>query len=95
MAKGGARPGSGRKSLAIELNTAQLARETLITKYGSLEKAILALWDSGEASLQKFVAEHAFGKAVEKTANTDSSGNDVDSPFDTLIKKGGKIVING
>lgn len=33
--------------------------------------------------------------APTKTANTDSSGNDVDSPFDTLIKKGGKIVING
>lgn len=33
--------------------------------------------------------------APTKTANTDSSGNDVDSPLDTLIKKGGKIVING
>lgn len=33
--------------------------------------------------------------APTKTANTDSSGNDIDSPLDILIKKGGKIVING
>lgn len=63
---GGKREGAGRKPLAIELNTAQLARETLITKFGTLNDALIALWDSGEPSLMKFVAEHAFGKPLEK-----------------------------
>jgi hypothetical protein len=33
--------------------------------------------------------------APAKIANTDSKGEDVDSPLDILLKKGGKIVING
>lgn len=41
------------------------------------------------------LAKYQGWHAPTKTANTDSSGNDVDSPLDTLIKKGGKIVING
>lgn len=75
MAKGGSRPNSGRKSLAIELNTAQLAREALISKFGSLNDALKALWETKEPTLMKFVAEHAFGKPVEKTAQTDTEGN--------------------
>jgi hypothetical protein len=74
---GGVRKGQGRKPLALELNTSQLARETLISKFGSLNNALQALWDSEEPTLMKFVAEHAFGKAVEKTAQTDTDGNDL------------------
>lgn len=64
--RGGKRPGSGRPTVAKELATADLARKALIAKYGSLDKAILALIESEEPALIKFVFEHAFGKSPDK-----------------------------
>lgn len=66
MAKGGARAGAGRKKKAEELGTAILARSVLVKKYGDLETALIALLESGEPNLVKFVYEHAFGKAPDK-----------------------------
>lgn len=66
MAKGGARPGAGRKSIRDELRVQNLAIKTLTGKYGSEEKAFEALLDSKESSLIKFVYEHAYGKPKEK-----------------------------
>lgn len=64
--KGGARPGSGRPTLAKELATADIARGTLIRKYGTLEKAMEFLLTTDEPTLIKFVYEHAFGKSPDK-----------------------------
>lgn len=64
--RGGARPGAGRKTLAENLQTADLARECLIKRWGSLESALNALLDYEEPSLTKFVFEHAFGKSPDK-----------------------------
>jgi len=66
MAQGGARVGAGRKTKTDEIRVQALARNALISKYGSEEKAIVALINSGEPSLIKFAYEHAFGKPRDK-----------------------------
>lgn len=64
--RGGVRPGAGRPTIAAELKTADLARECLIAKYGSLNAALIALLEMDEPALIKFVFEHAFGKPTDK-----------------------------
>lgn len=64
--RGGARKGAGRPTIAAELKTADLARECLIEKYGSLNEALIALLEMDEPALTKFVFEHAFGKPTDK-----------------------------
>lgn len=59
---GGARPGAGRKSKAVELGIAGLAKEAIESKYGSLKQGFEALIESGDTALVKFVFEHAAGK---------------------------------
>lgn len=66
MARGGKREGSGRKSKVDELQVRNLAVGAIEKKYGSLEDGLLALLESGDASLRKFVFEHALGKAPER-----------------------------
>lgn len=74
--RGGKRQGAGRKSRAEEMMTAELARTALTTKYGTLEKALLEMWDSKEPALMKFVAEHAFGKPTENVnLNSENMGS--------------------
>jgi len=63
---GGARTGAGRKSIAEEFKTSDLARKAIIEKYGSLEDGLKALMNTGEQALIKFVFEHALGKPNEK-----------------------------
>lgn len=78
MAHGGKREGSGRKAIAEELNTREIAIKTLVTKFGDKETALYYLVDSGEPTLIKFVYEHAFGKPLEKqeVKVTDATGGD-------------------
>ena len=64
--KGGARPNSGRKPKIDEDKVVNQSTEAIIAKYGSIEKGFIALLESGEASLIKFVFEHAVGKPKEK-----------------------------
>lgn len=59
--RGGARPGAGRKSIAEEFRTADLARKAIIEKYGSLEAGLVDLL-KGDPVLKRFVFEHALGK---------------------------------
>jgi hypothetical protein len=66
MANGGRREGAGRKSKVDEERVRTLAISAIAAKYGSEEAGFTALLDSGEASLIKFVFEHAFGKPTEK-----------------------------
>ena len=66
MARGGSRPGSGRKSLSEETNSQQMALSALVAKFGSKEAAFEFLLGTEEPSLIKFVYEHAFGKPQEK-----------------------------
>jgi len=66
MARGGIRPGQGRKPKAEELRIVNIAVDAITSKYGSLEKGFIALLNSKEASLIKFVFEHAAGKPREK-----------------------------
>lgn len=76
MAKGGVRAGAGRKTIAEEVNSRELAMSALIMKYGSREEALKSLLDSGNPILMKFVYEHGFGKPIEKVAEVDSEGRD-------------------
>ena len=62
---GGYRVNSGRKSIAEELKTADLARNAIIKKWGSLEQGMMALLEMEEPALTKFVFEHAIGKPTE------------------------------
>jgi len=59
-------PGAGRKSKAEELKVANQAVSAITQKYGSPEAGFKALLESGEASLIKWVFEHAFGKPQDK-----------------------------
>lgn len=68
MAKGGYREGSGRKTKAEELQIVNQSVEAITEKYGSLKWGFRALLDSGEASLIKFVFEHAAGKPKENVS---------------------------
>lgn len=62
MPSGGARKGSGRKSISEEAGTRDLARKAIIAKYNSLDEGLKTLLATGEPALIKFVFEHAFGK---------------------------------
>jgi hypothetical protein len=66
MGLGGARPGAGRKPKADEEKIRGLAVSAIEKKHGTLEDGFLKLLESGEASLIKFVWEHAVGKPREK-----------------------------
>lgn len=63
---GGARPGAGRKPKADEEKVRNLAVSAIEKTHGSLEEGFTKLLKSGEASLIKFVWEHAVGKPREK-----------------------------
>ena len=68
MAKGhgGVRVGQGRKPKAVEVEATATALEAIVKKYGSVSKGFVALLESDEPSLQKFVWEHAVGKPKDK-----------------------------
>lgn len=72
MALGGARPGAGRKPKADEEKIRGLAVSAIEKRFGSIENGFDHLLQTGEASLIKFVWEHAVGKPREKM--------DIDSP---------------
>ena len=72
MAKGGARIGAGRKSISEEVNSRELAMSALVKKYGGKEEALIALLNSDNPILIKFVYEHGFGKPLDKIEH---SGN--------------------
>ena len=64
--KGGARIGAGRKPVAVEQKTAERFKQILASLYNGDENgAVIAAWQSGEPSLQKFILEHAFGKPTD------------------------------
>jgi hypothetical protein len=63
---GGKREGSGRKPKADEEKVRNLAVSAIEKTHGSLEEGFTNLLKSGEASLIKFVWEHAVGKPREK-----------------------------
>jgi len=77
MAKGGARKGAGRKPKAEEQKTAAICRAALIAIHGSDESVIKAMMQTEEPALMKWVLEHAYGKPVDKVAQTDADGNDL------------------
>jgi hypothetical protein len=64
--RGGAREGSGRKPKADEELVRNQSIEAITQLYGSVENGFKTLLRSGEASLIKFVWEHAVGKPKEK-----------------------------
>lgn len=63
---GGSRPGAGRKPKVQEEQVRSLCISAIVKKHGSEEEGLQALLDSGEASLVKFVYEHAYGKPKDK-----------------------------
>lgn len=66
MDHGGTRKGAGRKSIAEEVGTRDLAQKAIIAKWGSLEAGLKALLDMQESVLTKFVFEHAIGKPTDE-----------------------------
>ena len=66
MPKGGWRPNSGRKPKLEEEKIVATAMNAVIKKYGSLEEGFIALLESGEPSLIRFVFEHVAGKPRER-----------------------------
>jgi|SRR6186713_840917 len=58
-------PGPGRPKKADEKVVSNLSMAALKRKYGTLEKAFVALLDSKEPTLIKLVFEYAYGKPVE------------------------------
>lgn len=64
--RGGARPGAGRPRKADEEKVIATALTAVVRKYGSLEDGFIALLESGEPSLVRFVFEHVVGKPRER-----------------------------
>jgi hypothetical protein len=85
MPRGGARPGGGRKSIAEELGTRDLARKAIIDRWGSLDEGLKALLNMGEPALIKFVFEHAFGKSPEHIDLT-SNGKELKTITGMIVK---------
>ena len=92
--KGGARPGAGRKTIAQELGTADLAKKALIERYGSLELSLKSLLDSGEPALIKFVHEHAFGKPTEKVELSGGLKNTTEYDLSKISSESLKELLN-
>lgn len=86
MAVGGKREGAGRKSKVEEDRVRGLAVAAIVKKYGSEEAGFMALLDSGESSLIKFVYEHAFGKPKEKHEFTGEDGGAIIFKLDGRFK---------
>jgi hypothetical protein len=66
MAHGGSRSGAGRKPKADEEKARELAINSIIATHGSLEEGFSFLLGTKDASLIKFVFEHAVGKPKDK-----------------------------
>ncbi len=66
MASGGKRINAGRKPKADEDQSRGLSLAAIERRFGTHEAGFEWLLDSGEATLIKFVFEHAFGKPTEK-----------------------------
>lgn len=60
------KPQRGRKSKTSEEKTTRIAIGAIEKKFGSLEAGMMALLDSREPALIRFVFEHAMGKPKEK-----------------------------
>lgn len=60
--RGGKRINAGRKTKAEELKSSAAAISAINSRYGSLELGFVALMESEEPVLIKFVFEHAAGK---------------------------------
>lgn len=74
--KGGYREGSGRKTKADEEKVKAIAKAAIIKVHGSEAAGWEALLESKDATLVKFVYEHAYGKPKDRTEHS----SDPDSP---------------
>jgi hypothetical protein len=68
--RGGARPGSGRPTKADEELVRNQSIGAIVQLYGSVQNGFKTLLESKEASLIKFVWEHAVGKPKEKVEHS-------------------------
>lgn len=82
---GGAREGAGRKSKAAELQVANQAIDAITEKYGSLKEGFIALLNSKEPSLIKWVFEHGAGKPQDKVDLT-TNGKDLPSTKEVIFR---------
>jgi hypothetical protein len=85
MARGGARKGAGRKSVADEEKAREKAKAAITELYGSMEEGIKTLLQSDEPSLIKFVWEHALGKPTDQVDLT-SNGETIGQPQEIIFK---------
>lgn len=83
---GGARSGSGRKSKAEELQVQSTALEAITEKYGGLKAGFVALLNSGEQALIKWVFEHGAGKPQDKVDLT-TNGKDLPTTKEIVFRR--------
>lgn len=74
--------GGGRPKKVDEEKVTLMAQKAIMKKYGSIEKGLMALLDSGEPMLRRFVFEHAVGKPREKI---DMKGEGFDGMIQVII----------
>lgn len=67
---GGIRAGQGRKKIAEELGSRQLALAAVIEVYGSPEKAFASMLSSGKEQLIKWAMSHAFGNPIDQVQHS-------------------------
>lgn len=92
MARGGYRAGAGRKTKTDEDRARKLCVAAIEKKYGSVEQGLIALLESDEPSLKRFVFEHALGKPTEKVDMT-SDGEAISNVYKFEIPKNGREYI--
>lgn len=86
MPSGGAREGAGRKSKAQELQVANQAIEAITEVHGSLKAGFIALLNSKEPALIKWVFEHGAGKPQDKVDLT-TNGKDLPTTKEIVFRR--------
>ena len=86
MPKGGKREGAGRKTKAEELRIVEQATNAIVDRYGSLQAGFIALLNTGEPSLIKWVFEHAAGKPQDKVDLT-TNGKDLPTSKEIVFRR--------
>lgn len=73
-----------------EIAARELAVQAIVTKFGGLEQGMVALLNSEEPSLVKFVWEHAIGKTPDKIIHKGDEEAPVIFQIDGRFKKAAK-----
>lgn len=77
----------GRPRMHDEVYAKEVAVNALVKKFGTLERSMQVLLESGEPTLVKFVYEHAYGKPRERIDVTTQGDKVTAIAVEVIVKK--------